>query len=727
MPRVTTVQTNFTAGELSPKLYGRVDIERYQNAAKTLENVIPSIYGGVRRRDGFKYAATAKHADKAARLLPFVVDSSTAYVLEVGDQYMRFFFNNAQVLSAPLTPYEITTPWTEAQLFELRYARRADTMFVFHEETPIYRVRHFSDTNWTADAAPFEVQPYDEVGHTFAVVVTLSALTVGTGRTATAASPTWLAADVGRTITYNGGTAIITGYTSTTIVTVQITVAFETVTLPVSVWHLNGSPQTTITPTASTPEGGTVTLNAGAAAWRSGDVGKYVKINSGLVLITTFTSDTAVDGIIETELSSTTGAPADSWSLNAAVWNATNGYPRCGTFFQQRLCVGGSPGFPQTVWGSATAGYLDYTSGLDDSDAFTYTLDSNEVNPLSHLVSEATLVALTYGGEFTIKGGVEKPITPTNVSVDDETPYGCNSIRPIRVGKEIIYCDRSGKTLLGMSYAASIDAYDSVDLTALADHVSGDGFVDAAYARKPDPIIWAPRADGQMPSLTISRAEQVIAWARQVTAGQVESVATIPKVGHDETWALVKRNIDGSDVRYIEYLDPDVLLDCAITGTSGPGAAVWSGLTHLEGETVQCVADGAYMGEFTVSGGQITLPRAAFEVVIGLGYTSTVDLLPPEIQTGTGSSSGEAMSTSEVKLRVHETSACYVNGKEVAFRQFGSDLLDQAPPVFSGIKTLGTLGWNNGDSPLTITQPLPMPFHLLAVIRKLTVNSGGSQ
>lgn len=723
MPRVTTIQTNFTAGEFSPRLYGRVDIDRYPNGAKTLENVLPLLYGGVRRRYGTLFKATAKNADKEARMIPFVFSTTQAYALEVGDQYMRFFTNGAQVLVTGV-PYEIATPYTEAMLSDLEYVQSADTMFVFHEEQAIYRIRRFADDSWDANEAPFSVMPFDEIGERPAIALTLSAATVGTGRTVTAASAAFLAGDVGRQITCFGGTLTITGFTNSTVVTGDIETPFQSTAISASEWRLTESPKTTITPGAKDPVGASTTLTATVDTFRSTDVGKYVKINSGLVLITGFTSAQNVAVTIEKELSSTAGAEPDSWSLNGAVWNATDGYPRSGTLYQQRLIAAGSPVYPSTLWGSVSGAYLDFTLGTEDDDAFSYELASDQINPILHLVTGKRLIAHTYGGEFSIYGGVEKPVTPTNIQVDGETTYGTSAVKPIRIGKEIVYVDRSGLSILGMSYSSSIDAYDSSDITAVSEHVTEGGIVDMAFQPKPDPVLWAPRADGVLPSITFSREQNVVAAARQITDGEFESVCTIPVSGGYQTWAIVKRTINGSTVRYVEMFDPDILLDCSITGTSEPGAATWTGLDHLEAKTVQCLADGVYMGAFVVAGGAISLPRNAYAVTIGLPYTSTIELLPPEIQTGTGTAQANAMSTHAIYVRVLETSSLKINGKVVAFRNLGSELLDQAPPLFSGIKKLENLGWAEGESPIVITQDEPLPFHVQAVIRKFTVNDG---
>jgi len=90
MPRVTTLQTNCTAGEISPQLYGRVDVARYQNGVKRMRNTVPQIYGGAKRRPGTIFVREVKDSADRTRLIPFVLNATTAYIIEAGDSYLRF-------------------------------------------------------------------------------------------------------------------------------------------------------------------------------------------------------------------------------------------------------------------------------------------------------------------------------------------------------------------------------------------------------------------------------------------------------------------------------------------------------------------------------------------------------------------------------------------------------------------------------------------------------------
>ncbi|WP_447412490.1 hypothetical protein, partial [Clostridium perfringens] len=82
--------------------------------------------------------------------------------------------------------------------------------------------------------------------------------------------------------------------------------------------------------------------------------------------------------------------------------------------------------------------------------------------------------------------------------------------------------------------------------------------------------------------MAVDRAQEVIAWSRRTTPGGFESVASIPSANNDVLYALVRREINGQTVRYVEVFDVSLNTDAAITGVNEAGAAVWSGFNHLE-------------------------------------------------------------------------------------------------------------------------------------------------
>lgn len=741
-----TQQNNFTAGELSPRMMGRTDFDRYGNALKACVNVHPLVHGGAIRRAGTFFAQAAKYANKKSRLIEFVFSKDVSYMLEFGDLYMRVFSPGGVYLGV-----ELVTPYTEAMLPDIDFAQGADIMFLFQPNTFPQRVRRFSDTTWDLSPVPFTVQPFDEVGYTPASGLVLGS-TSGSGVTATAALSVFQPSDVGRNLYSAAGGATITGYTSGTVVTINIVNTFLSTTIATGAWYMDVSPQTTCTPSAKDPVGTVITLTLAVAGWRTGvDEGKYVRINGGIAKITTLASALIANAVIVTVMTSVVAAPALSWSLESSVWNATNGYPRTGTLFEQRLWMAGSAKYPQTVWASRTALYLDFTKGSIDSDACIFTISSDEINPITYLSAARTIIVHTYGGELSMQGGNEKPITPSNVQIKPQTSHGSKTVRPLLVGKESIFVQRAGRKVRAISYQFQIDGYVAPDITVLAEHITYSGVVAMAYQQEPNQLLWMVLGDGSLISCTLDRDQQVQGWARHYTDGAFEWVATVPTATEDQVWVVVRRKVNGSTVRYVEYLDtsfapiypvtvdplafPPITtpltygntVDCGKYVDNVAGQTVFTGLSHLEGKTVDIVADGSPMPQQVVTSGQITLSRKSYRTLIGLHFKSYLTLLTPEVGTATGTAQGQSMSTRELTLRFLNTLGAQVfdgegNEQDIAFRHFGTGVLDQPPPVFTGLVRIEMLGWDRGKSEITIVQDQPLPMHLLSAIRQISVS-----
>lgn len=799
MAKVTTIQSNFNAGELSPPLEGHIDLDRYANGVKTMLNAIPQIEGGSRRRFGFRQMSSTKTTG-STRLVPFVFSKSQAYFIELGDSYARFYSVDGQIQQAGV-PIEIATPWTADKLFELEYAQGSDTMFIAHPSMPMKRLVRILQTAWTISDAPFNPGPIDEIGTRPNATLTLSSGAPGTA-TATTSADAFLPSDVGRNIAAGSGVAEVLSVASSTSATVNVLTTFSATTFAPFSWKLDQSPLVAISPSNSGPADGaialiasgppfsvptlsltgttmTVTTNGshgystgqrivmsgfegggidglyyitgvpspttftfdfhgtyfpggvlgavylyGAGqAWRSTDVGSYVVINGGLVRITDVADATTAYGHIVKALSATITAPARSWSLKSFMWNATDGYPCAVSLYQQRLYAAGSSGYPERIWASGTGLYYDHTPGTNDADAFSYDVASDQVNQIMHLASSRILTVLTQGEEFTIDGGSVGAITPTNINVRSQSIYGSARPRPVRVGNELIFPQRAAKKLRSMAYDFNTDSFRSQNLTRLAAHITESGIVDIAFQAEPVPVVWMVRGDGLLVSMTYDRDENVCGFARHTTDGLFKSVCCIPGDDGDVLFAVVQRTVNSNTVQYVERLDASVQTDAAIVGTSDAGGTVWVNLGSLEGKTCDVKADDVYMGEFTVTGGQVTLPRPAKKFEIGLHYDSSIVALTPNLSGGLGTSQGNQQRTGRVILRVLNTIRCLVNDQIIPFREFGENVLNKPPEPFTGDKDITEFGWDS-SSEITITQDQPYDWYMLALLRQFTVNTG---
>jgi len=751
MPRVTYLQSNLTGGEITPRLHGRTDIDRYANAARKLVNAHPVIHGGARRRAGTRFYKASKISAKRSRLIPFVYSRDTAYMLEFGDGYVRVHGAGGIDLGV-----EVASPYSDGMLDAVDYAHGADTMFLFHEAVYPQTLLRTAPTTFVLGNAALINVPFQEAGSSPAARLTPER-TGPLGETIYLAAGNYAGTVANTGLTWSGGTVTVgaTGHGLSTGDMVQVVGAvpdaYNIGATRITVTGVNNYEYDLAANPGPATAFGTTTRIDGTAAFSAADVGKSIKINDGLVKVTSYLGNNVVRGIIKHELSSGVYAPQDAWTIHAEAWGATPGYPRTGTLFEQRLVCGGSPAYPQTFWGSAIAGYYDFLQGTNDDDAYSFTLASNEVSPISYLASLRNLAVHTYGGEFSVQGGVEKPITPTNIRVRGETTHGSKGVRPVYVGEESVFVQRSGRKVRALGYQAGDDKYSASDMLVFAEHLTQSyGVTGLTFQQEPEQMLWAPREDGAFLSATVDREQSVLGWAPHYTEGVVESMATIPNGDRDETWLIVRRTVNGATVRYLEifddtfepmypgaaptgwppYADPVVYgytVDCGKSFDNAGGQTTFS-VPHLIGCTVDIVADGSVMPQQVVPvSGNVTITRPSKRTLIGLHFESQVGLLTPELGTGTGSAQGNSMRTSEISMRFLNTLGAKVldgDGQEqdVGFRELGPAVLDAVPTPFSGLKRIETLGWERGRSELTVVQDQPLPMHLLSVVRKFQVN-----
>ena len=240
MPRTTLALTSFVSGELGAKLDGRTDFAKYATGAKTLENFLVHPQGSATRRVGTKFIAEVKDSSKKTRLIPFEFSTVQTYVLEFGDQYMRVYKDQGQVLSGG-SAFEISTPYLEAELFDLKFAQSADVMYICHPNHDARKLARTGHTAWTLTQIAFTDGPYLSE-NTTATTITPSGTTGSI--TLTASASLFAATDVDRLVSFSNGRAKITGFTSATVVAATVEDDFDN-TNAVSTWKLGAFSDTT--------------------------------------------------------------------------------------------------------------------------------------------------------------------------------------------------------------------------------------------------------------------------------------------------------------------------------------------------------------------------------------------------------------------------------------------------------------------------------------------------
>lgn len=536
----TLIQRSFAGGELAPSLYSRVDQVKYATGLRTCRNWFIMKHGGISNRPGTKFITEVKDSTKEVRLIPFIFNASQTYVLEFGDQYIRFIRNDAYVEVSgvaawniatayeigdlvesggvnyyciadntgnmppnatywyPLTGdiYEIPSPYVEADLETLVFAQSADVITITH---PSYEPRELSRTDHTAWFLS-----------TINFVPSISA-------------PTGLAV--------SGGS----GTEDEWVVTAVKEETFEESLQSTSV----GSDTEA---TEAAPRTLTWTAVSGATEYNV-----YKKLNGVYGFI-------GVAGTNEFEDTGIFPDVSDTPPEERNPFSGSDNFPSTVNFYQQRRGFANTNNNTEKVFFSRTGFFNNFTisSPLQDDDAITFILAGRQVNAVKFLVDLGSLVVFTEGGEWIVVGDESGLLLPDAINSKQHSYYGCGDLRPLLVGNNIMFVQARGSIIRDLQQDA-IEGYKGNDLTIFSTHLFQNyTIIDWDYQKTPDSIIWAVRSDGTLLGLSYVREHQLWGWHRHDFDGTAERVVSIPDGDEDAVYLVIKRTINGSDVRYIE-------------------------------------------------------------------------------------------------------------------------------------------------------------------------------
>ena len=657
--RFVDFTTNFSTGELDPLLRARVDLQSYGNALAKATNVLIQPQGGLRRRPGLKHIYELPNSSTASAGNGVRL---VPFQFSVDDSYMLCFTHNRM--------YVIKNGVVQTNI------NGSGNPYL----TTSIGSSIVDDMCWTQSADTL-------------IVVHPDLQPVRITRTSD------------------------TAWTATTI-------AFDSI--PKYAFTIAYSnPSTTLTPSAVS---GNITLTAGAAAFNSGHVNQYINVSpQGRARIVEYVSTTVVKAITEYPFFDTSAKASGSWELETGyedVWSSTKGWPRSVTFHEGRLFFGGSKSRPSTVWGSKIGLFFDFvpSESLDD-DAVEATLDTNELNVITDIISSRDFQVFTTGGEFFVPQQGTDPITPLTFTFKNVSRNGIKpGTRVQSVESGSIYIQRQGKSLNEFIFSDTQLTYITQRISLLAGHLlKGPQRIAlrrASSTDESDLLLMTNTSDGTMAVFSIMRSQQITAPSEFVTDGDFVDIG----VDVTQIYCVTKRVFNGTTRYFIEQFKDDLYTDCAFTGGAAASA---SSLPHVA-KALNVICDGVPQGNETVSGGgSVTFDRAStVSYEVGLPMTVYVKTMPVEVKLQTGSRVSMKKRIVEISAVLEDTQHCILNDNEVAFRLLDNPLLDDPVPTFTGIKRVnGVLGYSREQS-IEVSQNLPLKMNLLGLDFRVAVYSG---
>ena len=536
MAKTTFAFTSFAAGELSPRLDGRTDLQQYFRGCRTLENMTVHPHGGVSRRPGTVFASEVKTSANSTRLIPFEFSTTQTYMMEFGDEYVRFFKDNGIITETGKTISAITKAnpgvvtasshgysngdyvilagivgMTELNNRQFKVASVSTHTFAL-QDMDGNNFNTSALTTYASGGTAFKiyqiVSPYDKddlFGLKYAQSADVMYIT----------HPNYPIKKLSRT-----------GHTSWTLDSVLLD---------------TGTDFTVSGITKANPGVVTTSANHGFAVgdfvtFRS--IGGMTQLADNLLFkvgtigsSTTFNLQDATGTNLNTSSYGTFSAGGSDVveRVTDPVLNyATGNYPSTVSFFEQRLVFGGTDNNPQSLWFSKAGAYENFTTGVNATDAMIYTIASNQVNAIRFLSATNQLLIGTVGGEFlATSGSVSEPVTPTNIQITKQTNYGAANVDALQIANVTMFLQRAKRKIRELVYNYDVDGYVAPDMTILAEHITEGGLIQFAYQQEPDSILWAVRNDGTLLGLTYQRNEEVVAWHRHILGGFSDTGKTI--------------------------------------------------------------------------------------------------------------------------------------------------------------------------------------------------------
>lgn len=718
----TPALNSFAAGELSPLLDGRTDLAKYYIGVKTLLNMICFPTGGATRRGGTKYIGEVKNGYNAAsevRLIPFEFSTTQAYMLEFGDNYIRFMKDQGQILwtadpnqaSHTFDNNNSTALYTNLSVGagQIGWNSASLALDIYAASNTASGWAHFQFANLSSP----------EVQYTLSVqnLNQATPISVGVGDVRFMNSASF---DLYDLTAMNQGTQ---------------TIDFDPA----------GATQVYI---------GLVNANKGSATvdnviFRR----KYYEIYSPYRSSDIFSLDYGQDADtmflthpsyhpMELSRSGHQNFSIGEVPFKNSEFTSADNYPSAVSFFEGRSAWAATDTEPQAIWLSESGNNIyDMDIGSNDASAIKATIRALKVNRIRWIVPLRVLLFGTVGGEWRIGATTTaEPVAPDNVSARQEGVEGSAAVKPLLIKNEAIFLQYHGQRLIRIGYDFESDGWKSEDLTLFSDHILAGAdntstVVEMAFQQYPNRIIWGIRSDGVLVGCTYNRAQDIVSWHRHTTGDddKFESVAVIPGTQKDDVYLIVKRTINGVDKRYIELLSDERirlitdgrLLDSYLdyVGDNDSSVISVSGLEHLNGATVSVSIDGASHPDRVVTNNSITLSNRASQVVVGIPYTSRLTTMRLEAGSEMGSALGKVKRISRAIILFFRSAGCWFGTDPdhldtLPWRKT-SDKMDQAPPLVSDAIEVNVPGDWERTAQITIEQNLPLPLTVLAIIPRV--------
>ena len=838
MAKTTFAFSSFTSGELSPRLDGRIDLEKYFSGTKTLENMVIHPHGGASRRPGTKFISEVKTSANTTRLIPFEFSTTQTYIMEFGNEYIRFFKDNGIITEAAKTIsgitkadpgvvtasshgysngdyviissvvgmtelngrqfkvagvttntfqlqdmdgnnfdtsslttyasagsafkiYQITSPYTTAQLFDIKFAQSADVMYLVHPDVDIRKLTRTGHTSWTLATVSISGSPSPGLSGSDARPSSVTffeqrLVFAGTNNNPQSLWFSKAGAYENFTTGTNATDAMIYTIASNQVNAIRFMSNQTELLIGTTGGEFIATSGTNSEPITPTNIQITRQTNYGAAnvdAIQIANVTMFLQRAKRKVREMVYNYE--VDGFIAPDMTilaeHITEGGLTSFAYqqepDSILWATRADGTLLGLTYQRNEKV---VGWHRHILG----GFSD--SGKSIVRSFkSFTANSTNVSTTNNTITISSHGFSTgdpvyYFTESNAIGGITTDLLYFAIATDSNTLKLATTSANATAGTAVDLTTAPGSDttqyiVKGVNLATNV-VYSASHGLATGDHfyyeLGGTGLNNITdkqkyFVKKIDKNQFKIAADRKIKTFVDLTYDFTVTTARTdkiLLDAVVESVAVIPSDQDEyQLYLLVKRYVNGSTRRFVEFLtnfefgeaqDNAFFVDSGLTYDDVPTSTI-SGLDHLEGETVSILADGATHADKTVSGGNITLDRTAQKVHVGLNYNSILQTLRIEAGSQQGVAQSKIKRINEITVRLHKTLGVEVGGdldnmENIPFRSSAA-IMGSPIDLFSGDKKIELRDDYNTDGHVFVRQSQPLPLTVLSIYPEITV------
>jgi hypothetical protein len=760
MPEITWSQDEFSKGELSPMMYGRITYDAYYKGVKKGRNTITYPQGGIGKRFGTIYRneitgitdwrdiffESFPYLNEGVYLLAFVPGQIEIYLEDVLvatvasalltsdvirsmdwtilDRYFRIAARTIRpqdlVRSATTTTINIGAGIVLNQ-FTLNAATTANIIFAVRFSNPV--PADFPSTT-----------PQIRAGITYFARSDATGLLIKVYATAADAS-----ANVNAFTLTNAGAGVTT-----------VSIANTWTLTPVA---FNNFPQydfndnyesLTFTASATT---GNITVTASGNIFSSAFVGGSILMADGVVSFTGFTSATQMTGTVTSTVSSTAAQPGRLCVLREPAWSDARGWPQKCSSFQNRAIFANTDSLQNGLFLSAINDYNNFDETNlppDDDDAISYYPSSDTVNVIRFIVPYRSLTVHTNTGIYSTPTSFETAITPKNFSLQLQESNPATAIQPQGVDNQIVIV--TGNDVHTMLWDGVNNAYSSNIVSVTSEHLIRNPHDEISFinfTQAGSRYVFFVNDDGTLviyqtliaenvSGFTFADTQTTVVDGAYVRNGYFRWGASSPD---GRAWFVVERQIANelvppftySTKYFIEELSFDVYTDCSYI-YSGAATSTVSGLPRFNGQTVSMVGNG-YGFTDSVENSTVEFiahgqPVEVTDAKIGFPVEMEIQLMPNNLPGPGGLKGGGLVFPQHIRNAIflfNNTIGGFVDGQPIAIQTM-EQILPLSPPVpLTGtFKKTVMKGWNEFiREPLTITSSDPFDIRLIGVYYKI--------